>query len=296
MRRQHEARGAPPLAVTFGPPQAQLFGLYHGPDPSDEQGVGVVLCSPLGHEAMSTHRAYRHLAERLAEAGVHALRFDYHGTGDSAGQAGDPGRVRAWLDSIGAAIDELRALSGVRSVDLVGVRFGATLAARVAEERRDIRGLVLWAPCSSGRVYVRELRAFSRLGPGQAAAPGDEEDVAGYPLAEATARDLGAIDLLACRERVAERALVIPRDDVPSGEGRVAAHLQKLGVEVSLVEAPGYASMLLDPQLTVVPVDTLDAIVAWVCLPGARRRRGPRAGGLVGAARGPQRHLPRAGP
>ena len=42
------------------------------------------------------------------------LRFDFHGTGDSAGDEREPGRVAAWRRDLGVAIDELRARSGVR--------------------------------------------------------------------------------------------------------------------------------------------------------------------------------------
>ncbi|MEO7331245.1 MAG: alpha/beta hydrolase, partial [Minicystis sp.] len=97
------APGRPPTPVVFGPAAGQLFGLYHAPDAASARATGVVLCNPLGYEAMCVHRMYRQLAEKLAAAGIHALRFDYHGTGDSSGQVDEPARVRAWLDSIGAA-------------------------------------------------------------------------------------------------------------------------------------------------------------------------------------------------
>lgn len=287
-----------PVAVAFGPVADPLFGMYH-PPPSRvrARGVGVVLCNPLGHEVMSTHRTYRQLAERLSGAGIHVLRFDYHGTGDSSGHADDPGRVRAWLDSIGAAIDELRAVSSVATVDLVGVRFGATLAAVVADERRDVRGVVLWAPCASGRAYVRELHAFRSLERARLATPGVDEhsdEVAGYPFTAGTERDLAAIDLLARGERFTSRVLVVPRDDVPAGEPRVVERFRSLGVNVTLGGAPGYAAMMRDPHDSIVPSAALDAIVDWVRLPGDRpaaapSREGRAARVLIARARGSAR-------
>jgi len=157
-------RGSPrPDPIVFGPARARLFGLHHAPDPRMARSTGVILCNPLGHEAMCAHRTYRHLAERLATAGFHALRFDYHGTGDSSGDDDEPDRVRAWLESIDAAASELRAAAGVDAVALVGLRFGATLAAVAAARRRDVESLVLWAPSPTGRAYLRELRAFRML-------------------------------------------------------------------------------------------------------------------------------------
>ncbi len=48
------------------------------------------------------------VVEELAAAGFVALRFDYDGTGDSAGLQEDAGRVPAWLASIEAARQHLR--------------------------------------------------------------------------------------------------------------------------------------------------------------------------------------------
>lgn len=262
--------GGPPPAIpiVFGPEELQLFGLYHAPDPKIACATGVVLCNPLGHEAMSAHRSYRNLAERLAAAGFHALRFDYHGTGDSSGTGDEPDRVRAWRDSIGAAIDELRAITGVRAINLFGVRFGATLAALSAAERRDVEGLVLWAPCVSGRAYVRELRAFGLIkgheARGAQTAPREGyEEVAGYLYAQSTMQALSEIDLMAQTERIALRALVLPRDDLPGREEPFTAHLEATSVEAIFRAEPGYAGMMLDPQDTVVPHATLDRIVDW---------------------------------
>jgi alpha-beta hydrolase superfamily lysophospholipase/SAM-dependent methyltransferase len=229
----------------------------------------VVLCNPLGYEAMCVHGTYRHLAQRLATAGFHALRFDYHGTGDSSGDDDEPDRVRAWLESIDAAVEALRVAAGVRAVALVGVRFGATLAAVAAAGRRDVQSLVLWAPCASGRAYLRELRALRMLeqqnGAGASGAHGEDgEGVAGYRFHRATVDELAAIDLLARRERLADRALVVSRDDLPDGAERLASHLAACGVDARLCTPEGYASMMRDPQDVRVPFGALDAIVAWL--------------------------------
>ena len=98
------------------------------------------------------------LAEQLAAEGFDVLRFDYHGTGDSPGTDADPDRVDAWRASIVAAAGELRRLSGVRAISLVGLRLGASLAAEVACTRLGVESVVLWAPCVSGRALTRELK------------------------------------------------------------------------------------------------------------------------------------------
>ena len=71
-------------ATWFGPEEGPLFGWLHWPDDGTAR-AGVVVCPPSGYEAVCAHRTLRVVAERLAERGFAVLRFDYDGTGDSAG-------------------------------------------------------------------------------------------------------------------------------------------------------------------------------------------------------------------
>ncbi|HEV7820633.1 MAG TPA: hypothetical protein VGO84_05585, partial [Burkholderiales bacterium] len=89
---------------------------------------GVVICNPLGHEAMWLHNAQRQLAERLAARGVPVLRFDYINSGDSA-DGGGLGFPLQGVDEIACAVAYLKGLAAVDSVALAGFRFGATFAA-----------------------------------------------------------------------------------------------------------------------------------------------------------------------
>jgi pimeloyl-ACP methyl ester carboxylesterase len=156
-----------------------LFGWYHAPI-EGQRDLGAVICQPLGHEYINAHRSMRHLADRLAKAGIPALRFDYHGTGDSAGTDEDPGRVPAWRDSVAAAMKTLRELSGCPRVALVGFRFGATLAAQFEAD-----ALVLWAPVLRGKSYARELKALLLT----------SGTTGGFEYSEETQRDIAALSV-----------------------------------------------------------------------------------------------------
>src|SRR4029077_6329596 len=103
-----------PDAFWFGPPDRRAFGWYHAPlgAPRD---MAVVLCPSLGHESVCTHRAYRPLAEQLATLGFPVLRFDYHGTGDSAGTDRDGDRVPDWLAPIYGTNNLMRPGGGPRA-------------------------------------------------------------------------------------------------------------------------------------------------------------------------------------
>jgi alpha-beta hydrolase superfamily lysophospholipase len=141
------------LPLWFGPPARPLFGRLYVPAHGLARG-GVLLCPAFDLEAQEVALAYRLLAEDLQERGFAVLHFDYDGTGDSAGGAGDADRVRAWQGSIVEAAKFLRS-SGTGHVYVIGMRLGATLAASVAA-RCAVDGLVLWDPCDSGRSYLRE--------------------------------------------------------------------------------------------------------------------------------------------
>jgi dienelactone hydrolase len=269
-----EVREPAARAIVFGGEAAQIVGFYHPASVGAGGHIGAVLCSAAGYEAMCAHRAYRRLAERLAAGGVHALRFDYHGTGDSSGDTDEPERLRAWLASIDAAIDELRALSGVRSVILVGLRLGAALAVLAAEQRTDVDGLVLWAPCISGRAYVRELRVFRALaehdaGLSQQPAGPRPGSTAGDVFGPDTLAALSSLDMLGLTFAGVGRALVLPRDDLPGAEPALVARLLACGVDAQLGGPSGYSRMMRDAQDTVVPEDSLAAIARWVCVPSA---------------------------
>src|SRR5688500_12041784 len=135
--------GKVPLGFGSG---SELFGWYHAPHGASRRGWGVVLCNPIGDDLVRAHRPLRHMAERLAAAGFPVVRCDGRGTGGSAGDERGPARVAAWTEDVGLAVDELKALSGVSQVCLVGARMGATLALVGAARRQDVAGLVLWNP------------------------------------------------------------------------------------------------------------------------------------------------------
>jgi len=225
----------------------------------------VVLCQPLGDEAMCAHRALRALAERLSEEGFHVLRFDYHGTGDSAGLTEESERLAAWQGSVREAMRGLSALSGEGTIDLVGLRFGATLAVLAAASGVGVGEVVLWAPCVSGRAYAREVRAVRRmadhdagLAPSRGAA--GESDDRGELFTDETLTELSRVDLLAGATTGLHHVLLLSRDDAPGAEGALARHLEQLGVEVKSAVDAEYSRMMCDAQDSVVPWATIEAI------------------------------------
>ena len=136
--------------IHFGDKARALAGWFH--PVSAAARLGVVVCNPFGYEAVCAHRSLRHVATAAAAAGIPALRFDYDGTGDSAGDDLDPARLTAWVASVHQAIDVLKSRATVAQVALFGLRLGVVIAACAAIEREDIAGLIAFAPMISRQV------------------------------------------------------------------------------------------------------------------------------------------------
>jgi pimeloyl-ACP methyl ester carboxylesterase len=209
---------------------------------------GVIVCAAQGYEELCTHRPMRGLAERFAEAGLPTLRFDYPGTGDSAGNERDPAQVRAWLDSIHAAARYLRQEVGVEEIAIVGLRVGALLGAIAAEELGDVAALALMAPPVSGRVYLRELQALSSMftpAPDGSPPPADPDEMqaTGFLLSSSTVTELKALGLLKLARRPAKRAMLLHRPDALP-EKKLAARLRELDTAVEEVTFDGFKELM----------------------------------------------------
>lgn len=256
----------PARPVVFESPDGPLTGYWHAVRRRPAPPFGVVLCAPWGREAVCAHATLRHLAERLAAAGLPVLRFDAHGCGDAAGDEAEGDRLGAWRRSVHAAADALRRRAGVPQVVLAGLRLGATLALQAAAERDDVAACVALMPVASGRRYLRELQALRGRTDPDVPEPADW-DVGGFVLHAGTREALRALDLARLGEtahRPAGHLLVIERADLPPDGGDWHARLAGQGVAVRTLQLDGYDAMMNDPHLSRVPRPLCHAVVAWL--------------------------------
>ncbi len=247
-------------ALWFGPPHRRLFGWLHLPA-SGRASVGVVLCPSLSVEAASAGPAFRRLADLLAAAGMAAFRFDYDGTGNSAGSDDDPDRVAAWTGSVSEAVAFVRGI-GLR-VAVVGLRVGGTLAAAALDGTAPpAEGLVLWDPCPSGRTFLRQQQV---LASGVVRGPRRDDgsvEAPGMVFAPQTAADLRALRIDRTTGPLASRVLVLTRRDRPVDQA-MADHLS--GAHVTWDVVDGQDTLVdVEPIAAKVPEADLDRIVAWL--------------------------------
>ena len=241
----------------FGPADQRLFGCYHASAAAAPATVGALLCQPTGHEYMACYRTVRQTAVRLAQAGLPALRFDFYGSGDSAGDSSD-GLPSRWLRDVTLAAGELQSRHRGRTA-LVGLRLGATLALESLQDAEPIetRALVLWDPVVDGAAYVEELTALQAER--YESASGGE--VLGFPFTDRLRGELGRLNLLRV-QRTAPRVLIV-ETVASAGIRTLAERLETLGAAVEHRVMAGTA-LWHEPNKASVPANVIQSIVAWV--------------------------------
>jgi len=246
--------------LLFGTSKEPLFGVYHPPSTSRTPGRGVVLCAPIGVEYMRTHRAVQKLAMQLARAGVHVFRFDYFGTGDSAGGS-DAGTPSRWVQDIVLAAEELREHARIKAVSLAGLRAGATLAAAAAREIGRLDRMVLWDPVVDGAAYVTEQLAQATPGPGK-----DAVGVHGFPFPVRVQEELRALDLtrLLFAGMAADTLLVISHDAVSYRTLSAAAAQQGVAMTTRQIPSSGDWDDLDRLGAALMPQQIIRGIVSWM--------------------------------
>lgn len=253
----------------FGSGKRRLFAIYTPAAPTGGRGRAVVLCPPWGDEYLRAHRPLRHLASQLAAAGVHVLRFDYFGTGDSAGDLRDAD-LAGWTQDIETALEELKDMTDARRVGLVGLRLGGTLAAAVAARQPGwVDTLVLWDPVVSGKAYLRELERDALPAVPLAAGspkPCAELEIQGFPLTPAMALALQALDLAASAPGLAVplRILVSEGEDACRRLRALLDGRTSHPVEVAHVPSPPCWIEDTHFHAGAVPVEALRRIVEWI--------------------------------
>jgi alpha-beta hydrolase superfamily lysophospholipase len=240
-----------------------LFAWLHTQGDQLHFDHGVLIAAPIGHEQLHAHRSLRRLADALARRGIPTLRFDWHGTGDSAGVDEDPDRLSVWTANLRDAAGVLRNRLGLRRVSVVGLRFGATLAA-TAFSAGEIENLVLWFPVINGRTYVRELTAIDRTSeiPPPTSAEMSDIEPAGFTVTEETCRDMAQRNLLQASPLPC-RTLIVIREETP-GEQRLGEAYCAAGVPVDRTSCPGFADMMAPPHKGSLPEAAIDRITGWL--------------------------------
>jgi uncharacterized protein len=258
----------------LGPARGCLFSVLHQPG-QNPSGKAVVMCYPIGQEYMRIHRTYVELARSMAIAGHYALRFDYHGCGDSAGESVS-GDLDRWVADIRQAVAELRCQTGIREIYLVGARIGANLGLRAAAGQEDFAGIVLWEPIVNGTEYLATLqRAHSSLLAHNAELDGYElrdkpdcfVELSGFPVTKRLYDQIAAIDLLATpRGTLMSDTLVVANSEKQNLKDYVSSQNNGSDRIAYTVVGESDGIWLKEDRQNygLVPARAVQAIVSWV--------------------------------
>jgi alpha/beta superfamily hydrolase len=176
-----------------------LAAILHAPDAPLRSAL---ILPPLVEERKACHRILCDLARAWAAAGAAVLRFDYRGTGDSPGHFADFS-VPDWLADAEAARAWLRERYPQCEPVVLGVRFGAALASRLAG---PCAARLLVEPVGGAdllkqllqRNQVNQMVAYGRAPVSRARIEagwrqGACADLDGYPFTPRLAADLAAL-------------------------------------------------------------------------------------------------------
>jgi exosortase A-associated hydrolase 2 len=258
----------------FGPPDRPLLGALHQTPRLRRRNTAILLCNPFGEEAARAHRLYRVMASHLDLAGYVVLRFDFRGTGDSAGDEADAS-VAAWITDIEIAAAELERVSGATQLILVGLRLGALLASlAVVRGRLRPRHLVLWDPVVHGQTFLQQLanshRTFMREEMGDAGwrdnlrvdADGIPEEALGTTINPTLARELVEVDLAATPPSAEQITVICTR----MSEAMAGLRTNIAARNVRWIDAPASADWNSDHALNnaTLPMDIVQTVVGRI--------------------------------
>ncbi len=146
------------------------------------------------------------------------------------------------------------------------MRLGATLLG-VATDRYDLdfSAVVLWDPCESGKVFLREINALEALRRDDFhIVPGAPVETSEVVFSSRTAEEIRSVALTTTTRPFGERTLIVARDDRGMSK-RLRTALTRENVEW-LTTSEQAALLDVDPMWTVLPT-SLDEIATWLVSP-----------------------------
>ena len=129
--------------------EQQLNGILHSPTGFDAPCPAIAFFHGFTGTKVEPHRIFVKTARQLASIGFYVLRFDFRGSGDSAGDFSEMTISGEISDAI-KSIDVLTAMQGVdpERIGILGLSMGGCVAACVSGQDARVKSTVMWAPLS----------------------------------------------------------------------------------------------------------------------------------------------------
>ncbi|MBB3948158.1 dienelactone hydrolase [Rhizobium skierniewicense] len=227
--------------------------------------TAVLFVGSWGFEELCARKFWQRLAVDLSRRGMASMRFDYPGTGDALDHPDYASGLDVWLDTIAAAAQKLKELSCAKHLIFIGHGIGGALAWQAAEDIPDIRGLALAAPALSGRHWLREFVALSKIANQgahhsrhSASGPAMGEQV----IPENVAKGLRDVNISATTKSPAPNILLLKQKN-RHADLDFAEHIRTLGVEARSADFEGYDQFIRDVLFSVPPVAAIETLAEW---------------------------------
>jgi amino acid adenylation domain-containing protein len=222
-------------ALYFGDAPRRLFGMHHA-SADARAGRPLLVPAPLLQEGVVCQRALWTVCDALAASGGQALRFDWYGSGESAGDSAE-------LTLEGMASDLARAQAFIGGDPrILALRSASLPVLHAALARGQAVDLVLWDPCLSGaRLLARwrgqhrvQLTAAGRyLREGRAPVAADE--LLGFDLSPGLPAALEALDFRQAVLPAGSRVTVVTWAEAMDGAEAFVAAQREAGLEATHV-------------------------------------------------------------
>lgn len=204
--------------VTFLVDGQQIVGMFHTPQ-TRAPAPAVAFLHGFRGDKVEPHRIFVKMARALCQHGIAALRFDFRGSGDSAGEFSEvtlSGEIR----DARAALDFLRGAAGVdaQRLGLLGLSLGGLVAVLTAAQDRRVRALALWGAVAEPRRAVQQKTTPETAAQLQARGVAD---LGGWPIGAGLVRELMSAEPLRTAERLRVPTLVVhgeQDEEVPPAE------------------------------------------------------------------------------
>lgn len=240
--------------------EASIFAWLHSCDENDALDMITIVCPPIGHEYMSSHRSMRHLTDALAMKQGNTIRFDYTNTGDSSDHLSNSGEqkdgigfsIEKALRNVVELVDIIKDIHPAVQINAVGFGIGASILL-LASKSVSFHSLVLWEPLIKGKRYARELKALSGILNKSKTKDSDSKiEAAGVCLTDMFKQELMSMDLLETADVRVSNLLYLHREELPANN-KFSSHIKQLVFNTVISTFSGIDKMMTYPTETVVP-------------------------------------------
>ena len=131
--------------VVFENRGEKILGVLHYP-PKARALPAVLICHGFTGTKVEGHRLFVKLAQKLADRGIVALRFDFRGSGDSEGDFSQM-TLEGEIEDAKVALDFLQSLPEVDTgrLAILGLSMGGAVSATLAGRDPRLSGCALWS-------------------------------------------------------------------------------------------------------------------------------------------------------